>query len=207
MTRVWSRWLAALPLLALTACSGETVTQIVVSIATLLHRLAPPDFVHGNSFVLSAGDRLAPEAFTGRLLEAGYRRVAQVMEHGGYAQRGALWVVVRRGSWLARHWRYSTTLGHVIILQAAHQRTRVMTHELVHVLQMEGRALHGWALGGLQVALLHLGAEWAVLPTAVLSATWLSYGAASAAAWLRGGRPYLDNAWERHARAETGEPL
>jgi len=77
-------------LACLAESAGPGPRAIVVSIATLLHRLAPPDFVHGNSFVLSAGDRLAPEAFTARLLEAGYRRVAQVMEHGDYAQRGAL---------------------------------------------------------------------------------------------------------------------
>lgn len=52
-----------------------------------------------------------------------------------------------------------------------------------------------------------LGAVWAVFPLAVMSATWLAYGAASVAAWLRGGDPYRDNSFERHARADIGGGL
>ena len=63
---------------------------VLVTAATLQHRLAPRHYVAGNSFLLSVGDHLDLEAFRGRLSEAGYRVVAQVMEPGEYAIRGGV---------------------------------------------------------------------------------------------------------------------
>ncbi len=63
---------------------------LVVPIATLMHRLPPVQFIAANSFDLRRGEKLDRDAFRQRLSFAGYRNVAQVMEHGDYALRGSL---------------------------------------------------------------------------------------------------------------------
>lgn len=98
------------------------------------------------------------------------------------------------GSWLARHWPYSTTFGHVILMHPDHDEA-VLAHELVHVLQAEACCLGWWLLtlagGSLSLVLLS--------PFA-----WLGlYGAACVAAWLSGAEAYRGNVFERHARAEV----
>lgn len=111
-------------------------------------------------------------------------------------QRDANVVLVRpaAGSWLARHWPYSTTFGHVILFHPEHDDA-VLAHELVHVLQAEACCLGWWLVtvisGALALVLLS--------PFA-----WLGlYGAASIAAWLSGAEAYRGNVFERHARAEV----
>jgi transcription-repair coupling factor (superfamily II helicase) len=63
---------------------------VLASATALAHRLAPPAFVAGHTFLLKKGAVLLPEAFRGRLTQAGYRAVTQVMEPGEYAIRGGL---------------------------------------------------------------------------------------------------------------------
>lgn len=110
-------------------------------------------------------------------------------------QRHANVLLVRpaAGSWLARHWPYSTTFGHVILFHPDHDDA-VLEHELVHVLQVEACCLGFWLL---------------TLVGGSLSLVWLSpfawlslYGAACVAAWLSGAEAYRGNVFERHARAE-----
>lgn len=85
--------------LALLASLPETQTGIViVSLSTLMQRLAPPAFVHGNSMRLACGQQLNLETFRKRLDAAGYRNVSQVVEHGEFAVRGALLDVFPMGS-------------------------------------------------------------------------------------------------------------
>jgi hypothetical protein len=70
-------------------------------------------------------------------------------------------------------WRYSAiTFGHVV-LSAGPASRALMAHELVHVRQYE-------RLGPL------------FLPAYLLASAW---------AWLKGGRAYADNAFERRARS------
>ena len=71
---------------------------VVVPANTLLQRLAPPSFVTGHSLILRAGERLDPHALRARLEAAGYRAVAQVMEHGEFALRGSLMDLFPMGS-------------------------------------------------------------------------------------------------------------
>ncbi len=71
---------------------------LVVPLSTLLQRLAPASYVHAHSLVLECGERLDAEHMRRCFDEAGYRRVAQVMEHGEYAVRGALIDIYPMGS-------------------------------------------------------------------------------------------------------------
>ena len=63
---------------------------VVTSVATLMHRLPPPDYVASHSLVLKVNDTLAIEDFRGQLVRSGYHSVSQVMEPGEYAVRGGL---------------------------------------------------------------------------------------------------------------------
>ncbi len=71
---------------------------LVVSAPTLLQRLPPRDFIYRNSLLLKCGDRIDLESMRARLDAAGYRCVAQVMEHGEFAVRGALLDLYPMGS-------------------------------------------------------------------------------------------------------------
>jgi hypothetical protein len=116
--------------------------------------------------------------------------------------RGVVWLEVRDGSLIARRWRYSTTLGHVVLMQPGLCDSEVADHELVHVRQYEGAVCSVW----LAVAAFSIGGLWSpwLAPAVVaLLAPWWSYAGASLAAFLRDERPYLDNSFERHARAEV----
>jgi transcription-repair coupling factor (superfamily II helicase) len=63
---------------------------LIVSVATLLQRLPPAEFIYKNSLILNTGERLVLEEIRTRLDSSGYRCVAQVMEHGEFAVRGSL---------------------------------------------------------------------------------------------------------------------
>ena len=63
---------------------------VLLTAATLQHRLPPRTYVSGHTFVLNAGSALDIEAFRARLQQAGYQSVAQVMEPGEYAVRGGI---------------------------------------------------------------------------------------------------------------------
>jgi len=63
---------------------------LVVSIGTLIQRLAPRQFVSGNSFAVAVGETVDRNEFRRRLTVAGYRNVDQVTEHGEYSIRGEL---------------------------------------------------------------------------------------------------------------------
>ncbi|MGB5540130.1 MAG: transcription-repair coupling factor, partial [Gammaproteobacteria bacterium] len=71
---------------------------LIVSAPTLLQRLPPRDFIERNSLLLKRGDRLDLDTMRTRLDAAGYRCVAQVMEHGEFAVRGALLDLFPMGS-------------------------------------------------------------------------------------------------------------
>jgi len=71
---------------------------LIVSVATLLQRLPPPDFIYRNSLLLSAHEHLILEDVRTRLDGSGYRCVSQVMEHGEFAIRGSLLDLYPMGS-------------------------------------------------------------------------------------------------------------
>ncbi|MGD8939071.1 MAG: transcription-repair coupling factor, partial [Gammaproteobacteria bacterium] len=63
---------------------------LIVPAATLMHRLAPREFLDANVFLLDVGDRIDIDATRERLTQSGYRLVSQVMEHGEFAVRGSI---------------------------------------------------------------------------------------------------------------------
>ena len=63
---------------------------VLLTAATLQHRLPPRTYVSGHTFLLDAGSSLDIETFRARLQQAGYQSVAQVMEPGEYAVRGGI---------------------------------------------------------------------------------------------------------------------
>ncbi|MFV0477432.1 MAG: transcription-repair coupling factor [Parahaliea sp.] len=71
---------------------------LVVPMATLMHRLAPPDYVVGNSLLLTRGQTLDVDSFRGTLQRNGYRAVDTVFEHGEFALRGSLFDIFPMGS-------------------------------------------------------------------------------------------------------------
>jgi len=63
---------------------------LLTPITTFLQRLAPPDYIIANTFILDVGDKLDSERLRSRLEQSGYRYVSQVMEHGEFAIRGSI---------------------------------------------------------------------------------------------------------------------
>jgi hypothetical protein len=116
---------------------------------------------------------------------------------------GVLWLDVRTGSLLARRFRYSITLGHVVVLQPGLAGSCVERHELVHVRQYEGAVCSVWLMALTASACHAVLGPVGALAVVLLFGPWWSYAGASVAALLRGQRAYLDNHFERHARAEV----
>ena len=63
---------------------------LVVSVATLMHRLAPREHVLANSFSITVGDRFNLELNRIKLESVGYQCVSQVYQHGEFAVRGSI---------------------------------------------------------------------------------------------------------------------
>ena len=63
---------------------------LVVPVQTLMHRIAPCDYVQQRSFHINKGQSLNQEDFRNQLTKTGYEHVSTVMEHGEFAIRGSL---------------------------------------------------------------------------------------------------------------------
>jgi transcription-repair coupling factor (superfamily II helicase) len=63
---------------------------VLSSVATVMHRLPPPEFIAAQSFLLQTGDRLETTPLRERLARVGYHAVQQVIEPGEFAIRGGL---------------------------------------------------------------------------------------------------------------------
>jgi transcription-repair coupling factor (superfamily II helicase) len=71
---------------------------IITTAAGILQRLCPPSFLDSSAFMFSTGETLDINSTRERLQAAGYSAVEQVVEHGQYAVRGALFDVFPMGS-------------------------------------------------------------------------------------------------------------
>jgi transcription-repair coupling factor (superfamily II helicase) len=71
---------------------------LIISMGTLMQRLAPRSFLYRNSLVVQVGERLDLDAMRNRLDSAGYRCVSQVIEHGEFAIRGSILDLYPMGS-------------------------------------------------------------------------------------------------------------
>ncbi|HDO0900007.1 TPA: transcription-repair coupling factor [Aeromonas salmonicida] len=71
---------------------------LIVPISTLMLRCAPQVYLDKYSLMVKAGQRLNLQQLRGRLAEAGYVAVDQVLEHGEFAARGSLLDLFPMGS-------------------------------------------------------------------------------------------------------------
>lgn len=71
---------------------------LVVPARTLMHRLAPPSYLQGNTLLLKVGQSLDIDSWRMQLEAAGYHHAENVYEHGEYAVRGAILDIYPMGS-------------------------------------------------------------------------------------------------------------
>ena len=71
---------------------------LIVPISTLMLRTAPQAYLDKYSLMVTSGQRLNLQQLRGRLAEAGYVAVEQVLEHGEFAARGSLLDLFPMGS-------------------------------------------------------------------------------------------------------------
>ncbi len=71
---------------------------LIVPISTLMHRLAPTEFIAGSSLVLKKGQTVDIDSFRRNLERNGYRNVETVFERGEFALRGSLFDIFPMGS-------------------------------------------------------------------------------------------------------------
>lgn len=63
---------------------------LLLTAAALMQRLPPRTFLDQHALIIRNGDTLALDEFRSRLVDAGYRLVTQVEEHGEFAVRGSI---------------------------------------------------------------------------------------------------------------------
>jgi transcription-repair coupling factor (superfamily II helicase) len=74
----------------LSALSQNTLGALLVPVMTLMHRIAPRDYILANSLDIRTGQQLDSDQFRIRLESVGYQCVSQVLQHGEFALRGAI---------------------------------------------------------------------------------------------------------------------
>jgi len=70
--------------------SSEGRAILLLSIGTLLQRVAPQSYIAGRSISIAVGDRIDFESFKTRLTTQAYEVVTQVEQHGELAVRGSI---------------------------------------------------------------------------------------------------------------------
>ena len=78
--------------------AGMTQGILIVPMPTLMHRLAPTEYIAASSLVLQEGQTLDVDRFRVNLQRNGYTNVETVYEHGEFALRGSLVDVYPMGS-------------------------------------------------------------------------------------------------------------
>lgn len=71
---------------------------LIVALNTVMHRIAPAEFITGHSLHLAKGQVVDHDSLRLQLEKAGYRHVHQVMEHGEYSVRGSILDLFPMGS-------------------------------------------------------------------------------------------------------------
>jgi transcription-repair coupling factor (superfamily II helicase) len=85
----------------ITACyklQNQQLSALIVPISTLLHRLAPPSHIIGQTFLFKCGDPIDREQLRNQLMQGGYRHVSQVLTHGEFSFRGSIIDIFPMGS-------------------------------------------------------------------------------------------------------------
>lgn len=63
---------------------------VFVAASTLAHCVCPVEYVKQHSFILHTDQKMDHEAFVREVVQQGYRRVSEVMEHGEFTVRGSI---------------------------------------------------------------------------------------------------------------------
>lgn len=63
---------------------------VIVPAHTLIHRIAPKQYIEANSLLIKTGDKKDLHQMRVELETSGYRAVEQVLEHGEFSARGAI---------------------------------------------------------------------------------------------------------------------
>ena len=71
---------------------------LIVPISTLMHRIAPPAFLAGQTLMLDVGQKFDFHSFRQQLEQSGYHCVDTVFDHGEFAIRGAIMDLFPMGS-------------------------------------------------------------------------------------------------------------
>ncbi len=71
---------------------------VLVSLSTLMKRIAPRNYIEGNSFTVKTGERINVDEIRLRFTRCGYQAVAQVISPGEFAVRGSILDVFPMGS-------------------------------------------------------------------------------------------------------------
>ncbi|RKS87505.1 transcription-repair coupling factor [Orbus hercynius] len=71
---------------------------LILPMNTMMQKVCPHTYLSGHVFMMKKGQRISREDLRVELENAGYRHVSQVMEHGEYATRGALFDIYPMGS-------------------------------------------------------------------------------------------------------------
>lgn len=74
-----------------------TKGALIIPINTLMQKVCPRSYLIGHVFLMQIGQHLSREELIIELENAGYRHVSQVMEHGEYTTRGALFDIFPMG--------------------------------------------------------------------------------------------------------------
>ncbi|MBC8944574.1 transcription-repair coupling factor [Xenorhabdus indica] len=71
---------------------------LILPVNTLMQRVCPHEYLRGHALIMNKGQRLSRDKLRADLEQAGYRSVDQVLEHGEFATRGALFDLFPMGS-------------------------------------------------------------------------------------------------------------
>ncbi|WP_162473655.1 transcription-repair coupling factor [Serratia microhaemolytica] len=76
----------------------QVTGALILPVNTLMQCVCPHEFLHRHALVMRKGQKLSRDRLRAQLEQAGYRCVDQVMEHGEFATRGALFDLYPMGS-------------------------------------------------------------------------------------------------------------
>jgi transcription-repair coupling factor (superfamily II helicase) len=71
---------------------------LIAAASTTMHRLCPPSFLSQRAFILKENQIFDVEPFRAHLIDAGYRSVNNVLEHGEFTVRGGILDIFPMGS-------------------------------------------------------------------------------------------------------------
>ena len=110
---------------------GKDNLILISSVANMLHRLPPVEYVTSRSLCLKVGDEIQPDKFRATLVERGYRVTETVSTHGEIAIRGSLIDIFAMGmKWPCRIDLFDTEVESIRTFDPETQLTRQKVEEI-----------------------------------------------------------------------------